>query len=716
MNCYRIFLISIVFFLSNFVNSQNVMNIHLSNGTVETFDLDVVDSMNFTLTPPPEQFHIYDTNGYVTSFNIVDIDSITYGLLTPLLLPIVTSNEVNSITINSAVVVGEVLDQAGGFERGVVWSQSPSPTLLDSVQSEMMNLGVFSIQLTDLQPSTSYYARAYATNNEGTSYGTTLSFQTLDIEYLNPSLNYNEIIDIDGNSYNTIVIGNQEWMAENLRVKRFRNLDSITNITIPFSWSQFDTTAYCYFNNDPSTPTPIGLLYNGNTIVDERGLCPVGWHVPKKEEWEELLLFIDSAPQITNNYVAADDLKSSEEGFYWLAPNSANNSTGMSVLPGGWRYYLGDFEQEMSEARLWSSTIMGLSEMWYMHFSFDSDQVIVASMDNRSGASVRCVKDYPPQVTTIEPNNISDSEATSGGEVTDEANYPVTEKGIVWSISPNPTITNNDGITVDGSGMGAFSSQLTNLYPNTQYYVRAYATNIETTSYGDEFTLTTEDFAFPTDFLNPSFTYNTISDIEGNVYHTLVIGSQEWMIDNLRTATFANGDPIPEIPDNLNWINATNAAWCSYSNDTSYQAPFGKLYNWYATVDSRNICPTNWHVPTDDEWNILIHYFEPWVPGDATGQQSLSLGGELKSIGTTYFNSPNTGATNSIGFSALPGGFRGNGGLFEEINIVGWWWTLTEDIDYPNSSYYRSVNYSNAYLYRNSTFKREGLSVRCVRD
>jgi uncharacterized protein (TIGR02145 family) len=178
------------------------------------------------------------------------------------------------------------------------------------------------------------------------------------------------------------------------------------------------------------------------------------------------------------------------------------------------------------------------------------------------------------------------------------------------------------------------------------------------------------------------------------------------MAENLRTPSYANGDPIPNVTDNTQWENLTTGAWSHYNNDSQYENPYGKIYNFNAMTDSRNVCPTGWHVPTNTEWNTFINY----LGGDAVA------GGKMKSTGTQYWNSPNGDATNESGFSALPGGFRDNGGTF---NVFGTHIYFGSATLYPPNP----IAYSAYPLqtYDGSTFEDAldldmGAYVRCIKD
>lgn len=197
----------------------------------------------------------------------------------------------------------------------------------------------------------------------------------------------------------------------------------------------------------------------------------------------------------------------------------------------------------------------------------------------------------------------------------------------------------------------------------------------------------------------------TVTDIDGNVYNIVTIGSQEWIAQNLKTTHFNDGTPIPLATGNDEWRNLTTSGYCWYNNDeANYKDPYGAIYNWYA-VDNGNLCPEGWHVPGDAEWTILTDYL---------GGLNVT-GGKLKETGTTHWNSPNYGATNETGFTALPGGERsGTDGSFQNINENGYWWSADEN--FPSSAWYRQMTYNSASVIRHHLGKDHGRAVRCLKD
>lgn len=197
---------------------------------------------------------------------------------------------------------------------------------------------------------------------------------------------------------------------------------------------------------------------------------------------------------------------------------------------------------------------------------------------------------------------------------------------------------------------------------------------------------------------------NTVKDIDGNVYHTVTIGTQTWMVENLNTTKYRNGDPIPNITDDTEWKNLTSGAYCDYINTPDPSGPFGRLYNWFAVNDSRNIAPNGWHIPTDDEWTILTTYL---------GGEDAA-GNKLKEAGSFYWGDDNTRATNETGFTALPGGFREPNGTYGAMYVGGWWWSSTEYSD--TIAWIRYMHTALLYVVHDYSTKGNGYSIRCLRD
>ena len=210
---------------------------------------------------------------------------------------------------------------------------------------------------------------------------------------------------------------------------------------------------------------------------------------------------------------------------------------------------------------------------------------------------------------------------------------------------------------------------------------------------------------------NPNKTYGSVTDIDGNTYKTIQIGSQTWMAEDLKVTKYRNGSTIQNITDNTQWKNNTTGAYCSYSNNTSNDCPYGKLYNWYAVNSNNGLCPTGWHVPTDVEWNNLINTLDPNANG---GNNNNISGGKMKSTGTQYWLTPNTEATNSSGWSGLPGGSRSSDGSFNYIAKYATWWSSTENL--TNGAWFRGLDYDIGDVLRDINNNKSGCSVRCIKD
>ncbi len=322
-----------------------------------------------------------------------------------------------------------------------------------------------------------------------------------------------------------------------------------------------------------------------------------------------------------------------------------------------------------------------------------------------------------PILVTHNARDIYTNVATAGGFIAiDGGGVPVTERGVVWSTSPNPTIALSTK-TIDGIGLGSFVSNLTGLTGGTTYYIRAYATNSVGTNYGEELSFATLPQPDP------------MVDIEGNSYPTVRIGTQIWTAMNLNVSKYRNGDDIPQFcgsqdcdpwhPSSSCWGNLTTGAWC-YQYTESMNT-YGKLYNWYTVNDPRGIAPEGYHVPSKEEWQTLRNYLGG----------IFEAGGKMKT--TTYWSSPNTGATNASGFSAMPGGGFGRTAILNGFYYVysynpygkgnnGNWWStkLYTTVYGPNNimseATYFSLSNIGSNLLDDGADRSAGFSIRLIKD
>ncbi len=297
-----------------------------------------------------------------------------------------------------------------------------------------------------------------------------------------------------------------------------------------------------------------------------------------------------------------------------------------------------------------------------------------------------------PTVVTGEVTNITTTTASCDGKVTADGGAEIIARGVCWSTTENPTIDNYK--TSNGTGTGTFSSDLTGLSPYTTYYIRAYATNSEGTAYGmgESFTTLAE------------IEYGSFTDSrDGNLYKTVTIGEQVWMAENLAYIPVGITVSAPtegsySEPHYYVYGNSDKDLTAAILTD-NYQA-YGVLYNWSAAI---TVCPEGWHLPSDAEWTTLSTYL-----GD-------NAGGKLKEAGNySSWDSPNEGATNSSGFTALPGGYRSYGGTFVGTGLYGYWWSSTQYS--TNNAWYRALYYYISNVFRRNYSKDYGCSVRCLQD
>jgi uncharacterized protein (TIGR02145 family) len=292
------------------------------------------------------------------------------------------------------------------------------------------------------------------------------------------------------------------------------------------------------------------------------------------------------------------------------------------------------------------------------------------------------------ELSIADITNITGNTATANGTISSEGNSAVVVYGACWSTSASPT-TASDKTSETPAGT-SITTDLQDLDPGTAYHLRLYATNSQGTAYSNEITFSTA-------------TFGSVTDIDGNVYRTVKIGTQIWMADNLKTTRLNNNGFMPNVTDNTQWKDKTSAAYCYHNNDAANNAVYGKLYNWYA-VNTGKLAPAGWHVPDSTELQMLI---------DFLGGMSIA-GGALKA--TTLWNSPNTGATNSSNFTWYPAGSRyGHNGVFVNFGGNGFAWTSTS-VSASDARFYNLGNSNGTGILKLSNLKSSGFSVRCLKD
>jgi len=310
-----------------------------------------------------------------------------------------------------------------------------------------------------------------------------------------------------------------------------------------------------------------------------------------------------------------------------------------------------------------------------------------------------------PTVTTTAVTNITNSTAVSGGNVTNDGSATVTARGVCWSINQSPTIS--DSHTTNGSGTGSFTSNITGLIAGLRYYVRAYATNISGPAYGNQLSFLAA-FNCGSDLL---------TDVRDNKqYNTVQVSTQCWMGQNLNIGEMMVRN---SSADDLQTNNNVIEKYC-FGNTLSLCDTYGGLYEWNEmmqyhpsdggqTGTTQGICPSGWHIPTQSEWIILTNNLGGWS----------AAGGAMKETGTSHWSSPNTGATNSSGYTALAGGLStygtGSGFLFFQKLVQANFWTAT--IDSGNNAFYMQLtNSTDDASYGFTMGSKYGLSVRCIKN
>lgn len=309
--------------------------------------------------------------------------------------------------------------------------------------------------------------------------------------------------------------------------------------------------------------------------------------------------------------------------------------------------------------------------------------------------------DQRPELSTVQVSNINYTDARSGGEITSDKGFSVTERGVCWSTDVNPTIANDRSI--DGQGIGSFVSILTDLAPGTSYFVRAYATSSQGTAYGSAFnfqTLAEDEFRDVRD---------------GSIYKTVSIGDQTWMAENLRYLPIVNSPLLLSTSEAFYYVYGYSGSNLDQAVLNSNYQTYGTLYNWTAAMNGQpqstsnpsgvqGICPDGWHLPSAAEWEQLSAFLGG--PG---------IAGKLKEAGNEHWTPPNLQATNESGFTGLPGGVLDQNGTFSNLGSEGVWWATRSDA--PALAFYFRLRSNGVFEDYSFTFnKSTGACVRCLMD
>ncbi|MEN8229229.1 MAG: fibrobacter succinogenes major paralogous domain-containing protein [Bacteroidota bacterium] len=386
------------------------------------------------------------------------------------------------------------------------------------------------------------------------------------------------ITDIEGTSYKTVTIGQQEWMAENLKTIKFNDGKEIPLEEDMTQWVRTTSPAYSFYDNDPSNQTSYGGLYNWHTVNTGK-LCPEGWRVPTDDDWTELIYALGDINQFPATFGGY------RYGYYWGA---------------------GIFYEAGDNGYWWTSTKCTDTHIWSRTISKKYHKIYRSYFEKNNGFSVRCIK---------------------------------------------------------------CKEEL-----------------------------------------------QTLRDFDGNEYQTVQIGNQEWMTENLKTTRYSDGSPIPYVTDTTLWRNLDAPAYTWYNNDISNKESYGGLYNWHVIGEDKNICPSGWHVATDEEWKTLeIYMGMSYEQANGTVWRGTTEGDKLKEAGSEKWTHHNKAATNKSGLTVVPGGRRDSSGKFYDMKTGSTIWTSTESSQ--SGACYRHFSTSTAAIGRNPAGdKKFGLAVRCIKN
>jgi len=663
------------------------------------------------------------------------------------------------------------------ISTGICWGIQPNPSLSDTKTSDPVGIAQFTSNLVGLQAGTTYHVRAYASNSVGTGYGADINFTTLgqipssltqaatsisvNEATLNGSVNPNhvsttvsfeygtstaygstvvpmqnnlignEIISVSakatdllpGKLYHfriktensigialgedmTFTTGGQAPLAVTLEPGNITDSEATlkgtvnanlvgTNVTFEYG----ETVDY----GSSGDATPKSVDGNTETLVSLNlsGLSPgTTYHYRVRAENEVDVTYGDDVSFTTHNTptlntsAVTDKTYSSAMGGGVIISDGGSaitekgvcwNTTGNPVITDS-------RTNQGSGSASYSSLMSGLST--------GTTYYVRAYATNSVGTSYGSTVTFTTKeaqlaiLTTMDATNITSTAGISGGNITDLGGSPVVERGVCWSTSPNSTT--NDNKCISESVENTYSCSLSGLTDGTIYFYRAYAINSSGTSYGQELS-----------FITP------VTDIEGNIYQAVIIGSAIWMADNLKVTKFNDNTSIPNVTGPIDWSNLTGPAYCWMHNDPlTYKQIYGALYSWYAASSSK-ICPTGWHVPTDAEYNALeITLGLPQTDVDIWGWRGTDHGRKMKN--TTGWNAGQNG-TNTSGFTALPGGYRYNrDGSFYGAGVLVYYWTASEyDLE---TAWYRRLDGDAERVFKGATWKNVGKYIRCVKD
>jgi len=603
--------------------------------------------------------------------------------------PSVSTGEVTDITSTTVICTGNVTADGGAaiIARGVCWSTSQFPTISDTKTNSGTGLGIFTGNITGLSPNITYYVRSYASNSVGTAYGEQKAFTT-NLEM--PTVVTDEITN--KTSTTADCSGNVTSDGGSSVTDRGVCWSTSENPTTSNSMTS-DGTGLGAYTSSISGLSPYTTYYVRAYATNAKGTA-YGEQKTFTTDQEMPTVVTGDVTNITyttadcsGNVTADGGASVTARGVCWSTSENPTTSNSMTTDGTG----TGTYNSNITD--LYPSTT-------YYVKAYATNCVGTAYGEQKTFTTNALT---PPSVTTEDVTNITTTAVTCLGNVTSDGGSTVTDSGVCWSISENPTTSNSK--TTDGTGFGVYSSNLTGLSPNTTYYFKAYATNSIGTAYGEQRTFTT--------LPDSNIEYGSFTDSrDGNQYVTVTIGSQVWMAENLAYLPAVSAPATGSDTEPHCYVYNYEGTDIAEAKATAKYITYGVLYNWPATMNGasssevnpsgvQGICPEGWHLPSHTEWRQLNdHLINAW--------------GKLKEAGTTHWESPNRGATNESGFTALPAGYRLDYGAFYDIGFYGFWWSSTQLN--TGKAWTWGLPYNDSMMRILSYSKEGGLSVRCVQD
>jgi uncharacterized protein (TIGR02145 family) len=609
----------------------------------------------------------YAINSVGTSY------SSSTSFTTTAIAPSLTTTDASSISTTSAYSGGNISSDGGSAvtSRGVCWSTTTGPTISSSKTNDGTGTGSFTSQISGLIAGTIYYLRSYATNSAGTTYGNEVSFTTTATL---PLLTTAVITAIAGT---TATSGGNITSAGGTITARGVCWSTSTNPTTSNNKTSDGTGAGNYTSN--LTSLSAGTIYYVKAYATNSAGTSYGNEISFTSAVVSPVLTTQTITNITTisassggNITSAGGGTITARGVCW------STSTGPTIN-----------NTKTSDGTGVGSFVSSLTGLTYA-----TTYYLRAYATNSAGTA------YGNEVTfttgNLQINSLEESVTKAPGEAPDfglKKFYIITGS---FSVLENAQRLKAD-LIAENFNAGIFINN------NGMYRVSCYSSDDESVTrtkcaeiiqlfpkYSDLWLLIKKESG-------------TVTDIDGNIYQTVIIGTQIWIAENLKTTKYNDGTTIPLVTDGKTWASLTTPGYCWYDNDAATNKNiYGAMYNGF-TVNTGKLCPVNWHVPTDTEWTTLTNYL---------GGANIA-GGKLKETGVSYWLSPNVGATNVTGFSARPGGDRINLGDFVNIGVSGFWWSSTYDL---NGQRYRQIDYNDGGIGRYFYFRQPGHSVRCIKD